>query len=154
MSYSRYWNFSPEPIPINIWEQIQKDFKIIVFELKVKDINISGPNGTGKPIIDSCETTFNGKTPEENESFTFVRNPNEYLFEFSTVNYEGKTYLFNFCKTAKKGYDLAVACYLLIAKNYLKEKLIISSDGNENDWLEATKMIQKYLGYSPNLVTK
>jgi len=44
---------------------------------------------------------------------------------------------FNFCKTARKPYDLAVGLVLLVAKNHSPNSIRVSSDGDwESDWKE------------------
>jgi len=55
--------------------------------------------------------------------------------------------LFNFTKTAFKPYDLAVNIFLIIAKHYLKDRIRVSSDGTLNNWLDATQICHKFLGY-------
>lgn len=45
---------------------------------------------------------------------------------------------FNFCKTARKPYDLAVCLLLLCAKYHFKS-MDVSSDGNTEDWEYAFK---------------
>ncbi len=54
---------------------------------------------------------------------------------------------FTFCKTAYKPYDLAVNICLVIAKHYLKDDILISSDGEMQHWVEAIIITQKLLGY-------
>lgn len=41
---------------------------------------------------------------------------------------------FSFCKTAYKPYDVAVCACLILAKAYLKEQIIVSSDGEPATW--------------------
>ncbi|HBG27639.1 MAG: hypothetical protein A2Y10_10445 [Planctomycetes bacterium GWF2_41_51] len=54
---------------------------------------------------------------------------------------------FEFCKTAYKPYDLAVIICLIIAKHYLKEDILISSDGGIDTWRDGMLICQKILGY-------
>lgn len=58
-----------------------------------------------------------------------------------------KNLYFECCKTAFKPYDLAVTAFLIIAKRYLKEKLLVCSDGKSKDWLDAAHAVHKALGY-------
>ncbi len=54
---------------------------------------------------------------------------------------------FQFTKTAYKPYDLAVTVALVIAKHYFKDEIMISSDGNIENWEEAMQLCQHFLGY-------
>ena len=54
---------------------------------------------------------------------------------------------FHFCKTAFRPYDLAVQCFLVIAKHHLGNKLIVSSDGDLNHWMEAITICKNAFGY-------
>jgi len=54
---------------------------------------------------------------------------------------------FEFCKTAFKPYDLAVIALLIIAKHYLKEKIVVLSDGTEEQWFDGKLLCNQVLGY-------
>ena len=51
---------------------------------------------------------------------------------------------FNFCKTARKPYDLMVCAVLFLAKYHFKDKIKISSDGDMNDWTPAIEFVDKF----------
>jgi hypothetical protein len=59
-----------------------------------------------------------------------------------------KDFVFAFCKTAYKPYDLVVTACLIVFKNYFKDNFIVSSDGNDSDWQEAKEICHKVLGIS------
>lgn len=40
----------------------------------------------------------------------------------------------DFCKTARKSYDVVVTACLIILKHYLKDNITIGSDGGASDW--------------------
>lgn len=44
---------------------------------------------------------------------------------------------FDFCKTAFRPYDLAVNCFLIIARHHLGDDLIVRSDGTAAHWVDA-----------------
>lgn len=54
---------------------------------------------------------------------------------------------FQFCKTARKPYDINVCCCLIIAKHHLGDDIRVNSDGSLNDWKEAMEKCQEHLGY-------
>ncbi|MEN6549921.1 MAG: hypothetical protein ABFE07_28090 [Armatimonadia bacterium] len=55
--------------------------------------------------------------------------------------------VFQFCKTAFRPYDLAVICFLIIAKRHLKTKLRVASDGEDGHWADGRLFCQMHLGY-------
>lgn len=54
---------------------------------------------------------------------------------------------FDFCKTAFRPYDLAVISLLIIVKHYLSTKVVVASDGTDNQWFDGKLMCQTELGY-------
>lgn len=54
---------------------------------------------------------------------------------------------FDFCKTAFKPYDLAVTACLVIAKHHFKNDIVVSSDGEMENWVEAMTLCEMELGY-------
>ena len=63
-------------------------------------------------------------------------------------SYDGEIKLFDFCKTARKEYDISVCCALIIAKRYFGNIIKVSSDGiDEDGWGKAKQLCQKVLKY-------
>lgn len=50
---------------------------------------------------------------------------------------------FEFCKTARKPYDLAVCMMLIALKNHLKDSVEISTDGGDEEWEQPIKLYKK-----------
>ena len=50
-------------------------------------------------------------------------------------------------KTAFRPYDIAVTAALLIAKHYLKDQMVIHSNGADPQWLDARRICQRVLRY-------
>lgn len=55
------------------------------------------------------------------------------------------------CKTNRRYYDLAVTCFLLIAKRYLGDRLTVYSDSRERWWDEPRELCQEVLGYGAGI---
>lgn len=55
--------------------------------------------------------------------------------------------IFDCCKTAFRPYDLVVTACLIIAKKHLGNKIIIKSDGEDKDWIDAKILCNNLLGY-------
>jgi hypothetical protein len=60
---------------------------------------------------------------------------------------ETRGLVFYWTKTAFKPYDIAVTAALIIAKRYLRERLVIHSDGLTPQWQDAKELCQQHLGY-------
>ena len=138
MGYTHYWTIFQEEIPQDIWRSFASDFIKILPQFMDKldhetdqkfDIN-------GNHII------FNGIGEEGHE--TFSMNTKNKMEESHTGNIE----YFDFCKTARKEYDIAVCCALIIAKKYFGDIINVSSDGSDEDgWDKAKELCQKVLRY-------
>lgn len=84
-------------------------------------IKIRGGMGTGKPAFNKKEVWFNGDEQRGLNHETFLITPDKDEW--------------NFCKTARKPYDLLVCAVLIAAHEYLGYK--VSSDGDLEDWMPA-----------------
>lgn len=51
----------------------------------------------------------------------------------------------DFCKTARKPYDVAVVACLIILKHYLGDLFQVESDGDANDWTDGLELAKKHL---------
>jgi hypothetical protein len=51
----------------------------------------------------------------------------------------------------RKPYDIAVCSALIIAKKHFGESIMISSDGDNEEWQESKALCQKVLGYGEYL---
>lgn len=51
------------------------------------------------------------------------------------------------CKTGFRPYDLAVQCFLLIAKHHLRDRIGVYSGGADAHWSDARKLCYLHLGY-------
>ncbi len=52
---------------------------------------------------------------------------------------------FNFCKTARKPYDAVVVACLVTLNHYLKDNVIVTSDGDKSDYLSGLILAKKVL---------
>ena len=131
MGYTHYWT------PKEVSAEKFKEFADTCKELKKnlpeksnsglgypdKKILIRGGNGTGKPIFKDNIVSFNGdlKRDMDHETFYIEHGYDEW----------------NFCKTARKPYDLLVCACLIAAHEILGYE--VSSDGGINEWTSAIK---------------
>lgn len=151
MGYTHYWTFKKSPKDI---ENGAEKFKnaVLLFkagiekmrESKKQDLdgnildytNLLGNGwGEGEPIIEDSKLIFNGKTPDDHETFAITMESED----------------FDFCKTARKPYDPFVCLALLCFENEFGDDIEVSSDGDRNSdegWVIANlyfSIVQDYI---------
>ena len=138
MGYTHYWNIYQTIIPQDIWRSFASDFIKILPQFMDKLDHETDQ----KFDINGNDIRFNGIGEESHETFTINRkNPME-------KSYDGEIKYFDFCKTARKEYDIAVCCALIVAKKHFGDIINISSDGNNEELEEANSLCKNILKYS------
>ncbi|MHC4616437.1 MAG: hypothetical protein ACYTEQ_01655 [Planctomycetota bacterium] len=61
-----------------------------------------------------------------------------------------KPWVFSFCKTAYRPYDIAVTACLVVLKHHLKDRIVVKSDGEHKDWFDGMVVCAMHLGYGIN----
>ena len=135
MGYSIYWTpkeLTEEQIPAQFWKDCEK----VLDKIISKGIILATPDGT--EVLDSGHKIINYWEPEEN------RAPGLCFNGFLDRGCESFCLVFdgewNFCKTRREPYDLAVKCILMLAEKYdllekedSREGRIWAFDGDEKD---------------------
>lgn len=147
MGYSNYYYTKPI---------LDKDkFKILSEELSVASGFIVGEHssanegdemvtlcdgvGEGSPIFNDDVICFNGDASKGHDHETFV-------IDRESKDDAGRDGLvFQFCKTARKPYDIMVQLSMLRLKHHFPETKI-SSDGDSADWKNGRKLYKKIFG--------
>ena len=136
MGYTHYWTFKKKVNELN-QEYGENRFKVAVDLFKeglkkLQDIPLGNGIGKGKPIITDTEVCFNGKAPEED-------------YETCAMSLESKG--FDFCKTARQPYDVAVCLLLLCMADAFGGDFEYSSDGDiengEEGWARAKEIFNE-----------
>lgn len=92
----------------------------------------------GEPIFDNERILFNGAGYEDADHETFIINK---------INNDE----FEFCKTARKPYDLMVQACLIVYHHHSPDTIDVGSDGDNDDWKAAKKFVRETLGYGSTL---
>jgi hypothetical protein len=149
MGYTVSWE-RPKKIKEDILIKAGNDFKQLLDE-NVFNFELGNGLGEGTPTINKEKIVFNGFGQENScESFVFEANIEHRHFLQQLNHKENKNDLYyDFCKTRRLPYDLAVKTMLLILKYYLDDYLRISSDGivGNNNFKIAKRIIKNELGY-------
>ena len=138
MGFTHYW--TPKKSSAKKFKNFSDTCKILHDNLPKKsdtaggyhnDSDIKIGDGAGrensKPEFSKDLVIFNGIGDLMHETFAIGLNENDW----------------NFCKTARKPYDLLVCACLLAAVDILEYD--ISSDGDLDDWIPATKFYNKVI---------
>ena len=147
MGYTHYWSFDPNKVSNT--EDLRKRFKRAsmqikkfanwVNENKSEVYKICGGLGKGKPIFNETEVWFNGDASQQLDHETFN------MHWLRPTLHGGFT---DFCKTARKPYDLTVCFALLTFAEIFPDAFEYSSDGNMEDeeWQRAVEFYETFTG--------
>ena len=111
MGFTRYWEGYPASVDEGTWTKITEDVVQIYLNTDVMICRSYGENDL--PAANTVCIEFNGFAEDAHEDFLVYREPDDPGFDF--------------CKTARKPYDVVVAAVLIVLQHYLPE-LDVSSD--------------------------
>jgi hypothetical protein len=148
MGYTQYF-YRKEKLDKKVFSAFAKDCRKV---LEVSGIPLCCPSKENGKWIDvsgfkansNC-VNFNGEGDDGHETFWFARN----VTLTNQIITNGR--VFGFCKTNEKPYDICVVACLILAKLYFKDDVIISSDGDSNDWQKGLKLVEGVLKCSLSL---
>jgi len=138
MGYTHYWRQN-KILPENQWAYFKELAEQVIQEVQSNNIELVFEHDKAqlKPLVSDSLIQFNGVGDNGHETFYFPIRSSEENSE------EGKC--FNFCKTARKDYDVAVVAMLIMAKIAFGDNVSISSDG---DWTSTNDKGDFEAGYS------
>jgi hypothetical protein len=142
MGYTHYWNTKNMKNARSKMGKVISEIEILLKKIPTpfetagqvyeKPLVLKGGCGIDEPFFTKKEIWFNGdKTDGDNHE----------TFYFSSTD---KTD-FDFCKTARKPYDIAVCLCLLSLGNNI-EGFTFTSDGNYQDWIAPIHIYQDNIG--------
>jgi hypothetical protein len=131
MGYVHYWKV--QEVEQSKWDAFVEDIKQ-VFSAGSYPIT-SEDDSDLPPRIDDTGVRFNGIDEDGHETF---------MIERSCTG-------FDFCKTARKPYDLPVCIALTLAKTHgILSELSTDGEFGEGNWLEAENVVSSVLGTHEN----
>lgn len=155
MGYTHYWK-QPTRLNQETWNKFVADCKVL-YKNMPKNSESSGAYAVDEPLhIGGCYTSkypkftkecvlFNGSSvppkdrKKDSQGDWENDNCSHETFVLKRTNTSG-----DFCKTARKPYDLMVQACLLLYKYYFWDEVTISSDGNFDDWVVASQFVGKH----------
>lgn len=158
MGYTHYYYKDEEEHDQETWNSFLKDVKKIVKNLPEHSTSsggyhskdpliIAGWDGEGKPSFTKNMIKFNGGGGFDHETFSIYRVVDEQ--ERERARNLGRKDFFEFCKTARKPYDLLVQAVLILYKHHFGSHVRVSSDGCFGDWVEAYVFVENVMGFTP-----
>ena len=128
MGYTHYWRLN-DGKKINS-KKLKQAIGVMGKIVKDQDKILASWDGIGKPIVTEKEINFNGKKDFSHENFRIF------------MNWDGD---FDFCKTARKPYDIVVVACLSVLKYYLGDSVRVSSDGEGEELKEGLELAKTYI---------
>lgn len=139
MGYTHYWNQTRD-FKQHEWAMI----RIAIDELtKNASVLDKDPKSDQCLSIKDNNIFFNGIGEDGHETFVIPRLKPA-IAEWDKEG-QAKNVSFEFCKTARKYYDDYVCASLIIIAHLAPGVLLISSDGEKDDWVEGLKKAKKIL---------
>lgn len=133
MGYTHYFQQKKNITKTN-WIRISQDVKKAIEIIQGMGIFLES-NAETDDMVTSEYINFNGKGNDSYETFHITKKKEP----FET---------FNFCKTGKYPYDIAVVVTLLIINYHQPNAFDISSDGKIMNWNEGMLFNAKHFGYA------
>ena len=141
MGYTHYWRFHKPERKLGAMEVADKKYKKAILECqriartynrRMKEEGRDWDRLSGfsahVPVGKYGGLEINGKQEQAHEPFTMREHFRQALELGYTKNG------FDFCKTARKPYDIVVTACLAVLKYRLGDLITVSSDGDAQDW--------------------
>jgi hypothetical protein len=126
MGYTHYWTTHRQATP-DEWSTLMKQAVRVLNLAKKAGIELGDWKGEGFPLISDQKICFNGRAPDDFETFSITPSPSE----------------FEFCKTGRRDYDAVVVAILELAK--AQGFLTWRSDGDPEDHAQGLKFAKSAL---------
>jgi hypothetical protein len=132
MGYTHYWTHPDNPAYRQAWPQLVQDAARIITAVTNAGITLAGPAGSGLPRADRRGVCLNGSVVLGQAYEAFIIWPPA---DTSRSEDASRRWKWDFCKTARQPYDLAVCAILLRFHLILPGGFLISSDGSwDAEW--------------------
>ena len=153
MGYTHYWR-RPKELPVEKWAAFITDVQAVLENLPEHSesaggyhsedpLIIAGGHAEGDPEINEERIWTNGGGPgdlgHETCGIPRVYEPMEYETPDELGRYS------DFCKTARKPYDLFVCSILALFKHHFGDDVRVGSDGDLEDWTPILPTLNKAL---------
>lgn len=139
MSYCNFW-YRPMKLEDDVYQAIEQDAKKIKAHFNRIRIQLEPASAQGG--VESEEGIY---VSGPCETFIFPKTLPEDFKNYFLCMKDGR--MFQFVKTNKGAYDGAIQAILIIAKHHLKERILVTSDGEIYQWERTMELVHSLLGY-------
>jgi hypothetical protein len=127
MGYTHYWQHGHD-FKSEQWADVAR---FAADAIAKSGVVITGWDGSNGPLINADEISFNGQGEDGHETFRITRLKRELMDYEADDKADPDAPRFDFCKTARKPYDVVVVAILLYIHALTGTDVMeISSDGN------------------------
>ncbi|QGH74996.1 hypothetical protein MAL1_00250 [Bacteriophage DSS3_MAL1] len=153
MGYTHYWTHKRRFTNAD-WLDVKTDLAAIVAQAELEGVAIgdgAGDTAATVPDVYRIETgevlSFNGIGEDSHETFLIYQNRRP-LDSWQKPSQRG----WDFCKTARKAYDVAVTACLIYLESRFPEHFSASSDGESKDWNAGLELAKRALPRLDNVL--
>lgn len=131
MGFTHYFKQN-KPVSDQQWQAFKQDAQVVIDHAQKNLKIVLMSNDSNGVLLNDERVNLNGDERYDLDHETF---------------YLEKDYRdFNFCKTARKPYDLVVCSLLLLAHEHMPNHHDIDSDGSFDEWQDAMELNAKLFG--------
>ena len=138
MGYTHYFRQKEELDAVK-WSKFTKDVNKLLKLTPICSLKEES-DSPNPPIVNNKVVRFNGLANNGHETFLIDR---KYELAYSNEQPDEDGYWFNFCKTARKPYDIYVVAVLELAKKHFGDDIKLGSDGNDEELADGKELAGK-----------
>jgi hypothetical protein len=168
MGYTHYFTHHRPSLSVKDWTTLCNAVRLLVTNLPEHSTSAGGYHASdplkldGDTKIDKEHIAFNGDGALAHETFVLDRSwrkalkqdiawakktpGQEHMVRYYEDDLKERTH-FQCCKTDRKPYDLLVCAVLAVAHHLAPDWLVITSDGDRDEWADAVAWASKVTGY-------
>jgi hypothetical protein len=144
MGYTHYWYLSPK-ITKPAFDKVKTDIRKIVKHGVAAGV-LGGWDGGDSKVITKKEIRFNGIGDEGCEDFYLPNVPKD-LLKDGYIQADEDGFVFNFCKTRGRDYDIYVVACIAVLKSHLHDLVKCHSDGSKDELIDGVNLAAEILGW-------
>ncbi len=152
MGYTHYWTHKRR-FTNSDWQDVVADLTAIMEAAHAEELFAIGDTCGEKPLASPRDAHcgdifgFNGLDDDAHETFIIYQNRRP-LDSWQKPSQRG----WDFCKTARKSYDVAVTACLIYLESRFPEHFSTSSDGESSDWQDGLGLARRALPRLDNVL--
>lgn len=143
MGFTHYI-YRKNPLNKSDWKEFKEDVAKVLGVSKVPLTYLTELGDVEGFEANEDVVNFNGKGYDSHETFYLQRRISDSELDEGTKD----GFIFNFCKTNQKPYDICVVATLILAKMHFGKNVRVASDGSIEDWRDGKNLVENTLGGS------